>query len=59
MESAEPFGDGGQRFPDLHLLGLLGLVDVQEGEFDVSRERLIVSPCKDEVGPNRVSEEPF
>jgi hypothetical protein len=56
MEDAEPFGNGRRRLPDLYLLGLF---DIEKSELDVFRERMIMVPSKNGIGPDRVGGELF
>jgi hypothetical protein len=54
VEGAEPFGVAGNVYP---IYTSSGSSTPRREEFDVSRERLIVGPCKDGVGSNRAGGE--
>jgi hypothetical protein len=54
VEDAEAIGNSGQRLSDLHLLRLF---DVEQGELDVFRERLVIVSPKNGIGPDQVGGE--
>lgn len=51
MKRIQPFRHGRQRLPDLDLFRLL---DLEQGQLDVFRKRLIIVPCEHGIDSERI-----